>query len=279
MSDPKLHRTILRAPSAEPEGALLFLHGILGTGANLRGLAQTFVQAEPRFAAVLVDLRLHGRSQGFAPPHDVDACARDLVALDADLPWPVRGVVGHSFGGKVAVAYHARRPALARVALLDSDPGARPDRAGSAQTDAVIALLERLPERFARRDDFLAQVHAGGPSRAIADWLAMNLVRTPDGFALRLDLAGIRALLDSYFALDLWPVLEGSRARIDFVIGGRSPLWDAPRRERLDAFARAKAGARVHVLPEAGHWVHVDDPAGLRRALLGTPAGEPDEDR
>ncbi len=269
MSDPRLHRTIVRAPAAEPAHAWLFLHGILGTGANLRGLAQAFVQADASSAAVLVDLRLHGRSQGFAPPHDVGACARDLVALEAELDWPVRGVIGHSFGGKVALAYHALRPALARLALLDSDPGARPDRAGSEQTDAVLALLAQLPARFERREDFIAQVHVAGHSRAIADWLAMNLERKPDGFALRLDLTGIRALLDSYFALDLWPVLERSSARVDVVIGGRSRLWDAPRLQRLEVLARDQAGKlRVHILADAGHWVHVDDPQGLRRALL-----------
>jgi pimeloyl-ACP methyl ester carboxylesterase len=253
-----------------------FLHGILGTGGNLRGLAQAFVQADPTLGALLVDLRLHGKSRGFAPPHDVAACARDLLALEATLKLPIVGVVAHSFGGKVALAYHAQRPLLERVVLLDSDPGSRPDRVGSEQTMAVIGLLERLPKLYAKREDFVERVHGEGHSRAIADWLAMNLERTPEGFAFGVDLDGIRALLDSYFASDLWPVLEDSSARIDVVIGGRSQVWDEAHVARINRLA-SQNPERVcaHVLAEAGHWVHADDPHGLRRVLGLTPSHAP----
>lgn len=247
---------------------MLFLHGILGSGANLRGLALAFVQADPSLVVHLVDLRLHGKSRAFTAPHDVRACARDLVALESTLAQPVIGVLGHSFGGKVALAYHAERPQLSRVITLDSDPGSRPDRVGSEQTTAVLEMLERAPRHYPKREQFLDYVHAAGHSRAIAEWLAMNLERRPDGFALQTDLAGIRALLDSYFATDLWSVLDLSRAQVDIVIGGRSQVWDQASRARIEALAATKPTLHVHVLPDAAHWVHVDDPAALRAALV-----------
>jgi len=275
MSSPTLNTSLVRATGAEPTRVVAFLHGILGTGGNLRGLAQAFVQADPSLLGLLVDLRLHGKSRGFAPPHDIDACAGDLVALEATLGLPIAGVVAHSFGGKVALAYHARRPALERVVLLDSDPGSRPDRVGSEQTTAVIEMLDRLPKLYAKREEFIEQVHADGHSRAIADWLAMNLERTPAGLELRIDLLGIRALLDSYFASDLWPVLEASGAQLDVVIGGRSRVWDEAHLARIQQLASGKPGrVRAHVLAEAGHWVHADDPSGVR-AALGLTAAAP----
>ncbi len=247
---------------------MLFLHGILGSGTNMRTLAQAFVQSDSSLAIYLVDLRLHGRSRAFTPPHDVRACARDLVALESTLAEPVVGVLGHSFGGKVALAYHAERPRLSRVVTLDSDPGSRPDRIGSEQTTEVLQMLDRAPRHYKKREEFIDYVSAQGHSRAIADWLAMNLQRRPDGFALQVDLLGIHALLDSYFASDLWSVLEQSRADVDIVIGGRSRVWDQAHRTRVEGLAEHKSTLRVHVLPEAGHWVHVDDPAGVRAALL-----------
>ena len=270
MTEPILHTSSVRAADSTPSEAVLFLHGILGTGSNLRGVAQAFVQAHPHYMAVLVDLRLHGRSQGFASPHDVRACAADLVRLEPSLPLPVVGVIGHSFGGKVSLAYHEARPALTRVALLDSAPGPSPARIGSEQTLSVIDMLARAPRHYPRREDFLAYVHAAGHERTIADWLAMNLERQPEGFRLRIEVEAVRALLDSYFALDLWPVLERSEARIDVVIGGRSQVWNADGRARVQALAAARPAGklRVHVLPEAGHWLHVDDPKGVREALI-----------
>ena len=269
MSEHSLHSTLVRPASGEASKAIFFLHGILGSGTNLRSLAQAFVQAVPNFAAVLVDLRLHGRSRSFAPPHDVGACANDLVELSQRIALPVCGVVGHSFGGKVGLAFHALRPQLERVVLLDSAAGARPDRVGSEETMRVVEVLARLPRRYARRDEFIERVRAEGLSRGIADWLAMNLEREPAGFKLCVDLDGIRALLDSYFTLDLWSVIERSTALIDIVIGGRYRVWDEADRARAQALASEKPGqVRVHVLPEAGHWVHVDAPEALRNALF-----------
>jgi pimeloyl-ACP methyl ester carboxylesterase len=256
---------------------LLVLHGILGSGQNLRSLAQRLVQADPRLQAVLVDLRLHGRSQGFPPPHDVAACAADLARLAETLSCPVTQVLGHSFGGKVALAYHADHPELERVMLLDSAPGARSEGRGSEQTFEILALLDSLPARFASREAFVAELAARGQPRMIAEWLAMNLARdaaareqSSQGVTLRLDLPGIRALLQDYFARDLWPVLERSQARIDAVIGGRSSVWtpeDVARFRRLAEHPAARLA--LHVLPQAGHWLHIDDPEGLRAALTG----------
>jgi len=272
MSDYLPHAAWVRAApdsAAHSHKVFLFLHGILGSGGNLRALAQAFVRSAPGHEALLVDLRQHGRSRGAPPPHDVDACADDLLRLEASLPKPVVGVVGHSFGGKVALAFHQRRPALERVATLDSLPGVSEERAGSEQTISVLEMLERLPRHYQRREQFVESVHAEGHSRAIADWLAMNLERSAHGFTFATELDTIRALLDSYFALDLWPVIEHSAARIDLVIGGRSRVWSERDRERALALqAQRPERVHVHLLPDAAHWVHVDSPQALRDALF-----------
>lgn len=244
------------------------MHGILGSGANLRSLALQLVQRTPGLVIALVDLRGHGRSEHGAPPHSVAQCAADLAELERALEFDVTGVVGHSFGGKVALAYHVLRPDLQRVVLLDSAPFARPDRAGSEQTMAVIELLEQAPSRFAARPEFLAFVQQHGHSRGIADWLAMNLERSDEGFRLRVDLAQIRALLDDYFTLDLWPVVEQCAARVDLLIAGRSAVYGPSEIARAEALARASAGrVHTHLVADAGHWLHVDAPEAALAVL------------
>ncbi len=235
---------------------MLFTHGIYGSGANWRGIARKVVDRTPTWGALLVDLRGHGRSPTGDPPHTVDACAEDLAALVAQ--YPVRAAVGHSFGGKVVLALRARAE-IEEVWVLDATPSARPAAFDAPDNTVrqVLELMERLPARFAKRDDFVAAVIAAGQTETLARWLAMNLVPDGDAMRLRLDLPMIRALLADYFTRDLWDAVPGTR----FVLGARSTTVPPEDRARLEA-----AGARVDVV-DGGHWLHLDAPAALVELL------------
>ena len=263
-----LAHSVVTADGAHPERLVLFLHGILGRGSNWRSFARRLVAARPSWGAVLVDLRMHGDSQPMEPPHTVARAADDLVALEAALALPVRGVIGHSFGGKVALSYVAERgDALSHAFVLDATPGPRPTAAGSEATVAVVDFLSRVEgETWPSRPAFVARAIAEGNAPGLADWLAMNLAPRGDGLAIRLDLAAIRALLADYFARDLWPIVESPPGdlALHVVLGGRSRVFGDEDRARLVA-ASAAAPTRVHahVLEDAGHWLHVDDFDGL----------------
>ncbi len=274
MTDPLLTHALVTAPGAAPSSWMLFLHGIFGTGANWRTFARRWTAERPTWGAVLVDLRMHGRSQGFAPPHTVAATAADLCALEASVPGPVRGVTGHSFGGKVALAYvAARRGDLERAWILDSTPGARIDRHGSETTLHVLEILASLPRELPSREAFEEALAAKGIEPALVAWLAMNVGPAPGdaGYVFRLDLSAIRALLDDYFAKDAWPVIESppGTVRVGLVIGGRSRVFDEADRERASRAAAEHADrVDVHTIEAAGHWVHVDAPDALLAILL-----------
>lgn len=263
------HHALVTAPGAAPSAWMLVLHGILGSGANWRTFARRVVEARPGWGLVLVDLRGHGQSQDPPPPHTLATAAEDLVRLGARLGLDVRGVMGHSFGGKVALAYLAQRR-VERALVLDSDPGARPEGHRDPTSGGVISLLSTIPQPIPSREAFLEQAQAHGLSRAVAEWLAMNVRRAEDGLRLRLDLKILRALLDDYFAQDLWPVVEdpGRAGQLRVVLGGRSTSVPEDTQARLRELAAREPRLSVRVLPEAGHWVHVDDPDGLLAAVI-----------
>ena len=60
---------------------LYVLHGIYGAGRNWASVARSLIAKRPEWGAMLVDLRLHGHSQGFEPPHTLHACAHDVYEL------------------------------------------------------------------------------------------------------------------------------------------------------------------------------------------------------
>lgn len=268
---PELAFSLVGDEAAAPDRVLLFLHGILGRGSNLRSIARKVVAARPGWTVALVDLRMHGGSPGFAPPHTVAAAARDLLALDARLPAPVRGVLGHSFGGKVALDYLALRPApLERVLVVDASPSARVPRGERTSTLEVLQFLEGLPPALASRAELIARAQAAGLSRMLGEWLAMNLVAQAGGYRLGLELPATRAMLEDFLGRDLWPVVEHlpGAARLEVVIAERGGVFAPDDRERLARAAAAQPGRlRVHALP-TGHWVHADDPDGLAAIVI-----------
>jgi esterase len=282
MADPPLASVRVTAASASPSRWMVLLHGVFGTGGNLRTVARRVADRLPEWGFVLPDLRAHGLSLGRTAPHSLEAAARDVAELEASLGHPVDALGGHSFGGKVALLDLAHRvadgrPPLSHFALLDSMPGARPDRLLQDQAGQVLTMLEGMPWPLPSRDDFFERVAARGISRPIAEWLAMQVRRGPSGTGveLRLELPAIRAMLEDYFARDLWPVLETTTASTLVVVGGRSPLFQAEDRARLDQVAGQNAAVRCAVLERAGHWLHVDDLDGLVERLVAHLAAEP----
>lgn len=243
--------------------ALLLTHGIYGSGGNWRSIARRLVERRPDWAVELVDLRQHGRSEPGAPPHDLAACASDLAAL-----WRERGdlavLAGHSFGGKVVLATRALAPpGLVQTWLLDGSPSARPGAAEDPDNTVarVLAAMEALPRAWAARDAFVAAIEAAGVERAVAQWLAMNLVPGDGGpLVMRLDLAAVRAMLDDYYMRDLWNELHDPRGGdVEIVVATRSTALTDADRARLAAAPR-----HVHVHEIAsGHWLNVDAPAAM----------------
>ena len=75
-------------------------------------------------------------------------------------------------------------------------------------------------------------------------------------------------MMDDYFLRDVWDVIEnrdGRTRQTHLIAGGRSQVLD----EADIARGRALPGVTVDVIPDAGHWVHVDAPDLLRDLVLG----------
>ena len=105
-------------PPTAPQ--ILAIHGLTGHGQRWRTLATRYLS---EFAIVAPDLLGHGRSS-WAAPWTLDANVAALAGLlDVEAEAPVL-VVGHSFGGAVALNLAAARPDLvAGLVLLDPAVG------------------------------------------------------------------------------------------------------------------------------------------------------------
>jgi pimeloyl-ACP methyl ester carboxylesterase len=179
-------------------------------------------------------------------------------------------VIGHSFGAKVALAYarDQRPPGLKQVIVLDAVPGTptEPQTVENNQVLQVIAAIRRTSLPAVDRREVKAQLSAQGIPSSIVEWLATSLRRGDDGWRWCFDIEAVAEMMRSYFAADFWHYLRtlGEEPRVVFIRASRSDRWSET---ELAGFADTRA--KLHVLAEAGHWLHVDNPAGLGLQLAG----------
>jgi pimeloyl-ACP methyl ester carboxylesterase len=249
---------------------VVMLHGIYGRGRNWGAIARLLTARRPELAVALVDLRLHGDSPAFAPPHTLAACAADVRAsIDRPEGWPAPAdaVVGHSFGGKVALALlaDAQPPALSQIWVVDSTPAAG-EPEGTAWR--MLGIVRALPQRVATRKEAVDGLVAAGITSDVAAWMATNLRRDGDGLVWGLDWDGMEQLLRDFFARDLWPVVEAPSpgVAIHFVKATESSRLSEDACARIEAAGRATGRVHLHRV-EGGHWVHADNPEAVTALL------------
>ncbi len=268
---PLLAHTIVAADGGHARHTLALLHGIYGRGRNWAAIARGLIARRPEWAAALIDLRLHGASPPFAPPHTVAACAadvRDLITRVEAWPAPAAAVVGHSFGGKVALSLLAddgARP-VSQVWVVDSTPApGEPD--GSAWQ--MLRLVRTLPQRVATRTEAIDGLVAGGTAPDVAAWMASNLRRDGDGLVWALDWNAMEALLRDFFVRDLWPVVEAPPPGVvlHFIKATQSSRLSEEACARVEAAGRATGRVHLHRV-EGGHWVHADNPTAITELLV-----------
>lgn len=261
-------------------GTAYVLHGVLGAGNNFRSFMLRLSRERPDWRFVLVDLRHHGKSVGAEPPNTLAACVQDLLELSGALGTVPEVVLGHSFGGKVALAYgrhltcvesiphEPARAALQQIWTLDSDPGTQ-EPSPDHEVLRVLRALRASGGPFGTRESSVRELtDQQGLSPGLAQWLATNLERRGEELVWRFDLDAIEELLEDYFRDDLWPYLETARGTPEhhLLVAGRSDRWTGSMRERVRGLPPSTS-VRLHELPKAGHWVHVDNPDGLLAIL------------
>lgn len=167
MSPPNVH--IYGPETGRP---VLALHGVTGNALRWRVLAD----ALPQVRLVAVDLRGHGRSP-WAPPWSIEQHVTDVLDTLDELGLGPLPVVGHSFGGAVALhlalAAHER---ITRLVLIDPALGLDPQ--DMLETAEETCAGESYPDRAAARAE-RARRWGGVADEQVDAEIAEHLV--PDG--------------------------------------------------------------------------------------------------
>jgi len=241
------------------------LHGIYGRGRNWQGIARAVVKARPEYSCLLVDLPRHGDSGAGRHGDTVVGFAEDLRDWTASEGVTVDAILGHSFGGKVALAFAGRaRSEALQVWVIDSTPEAKKSSGSAA---GMLAIVRRLPQRFASRAEGAQALVDEGVEPGVAQWMATNLARDGAGMTWAIDFDVMQVLLDDFFATDLWPVIEDPAPKHDIHLLKASE--SSAMSQEAVARIQAVEGERVHLhLRQGGHWIHAESPDVVTELLV-----------
>jgi 2-succinyl-6-hydroxy-2,4-cyclohexadiene-1-carboxylate synthase len=232
---------------------LLLLHGFTATGGSWDGVRRR-IDAATYSEVLAPDLRGHGASSGRLPA-TIPAVVDDLRQ---DEPY---ALAGYSMGGRVALHLALAQPELVkRLVLVSTTPGiAEPSgRAERRRSDEELAEgLERAGlEAFARW--WAGQpLFAGQPPEVAAAARADRLRNTAVGLVASLRGMGTGRMTP------LWDRLGELTMPATVVVGER----DAKFRAIGERMAERLPDARLVVVPQAGHAVHLEAPGAVAEAL------------
>ena len=268
-----LVRWSVEKPDGPHPPTCVLIHGILGSRRNLQSFAKRLAERFPSWQFLLVDLRNHGESNSgmykeanAGTENTVQNAARDVLGVLNRLKIYPYTLIGHSYGGKVAMSmvhqFGRALPRPVQVWVLDTVPGdVWCDDVGDHPRD-TIRFCTTLSRPIDSRRALVESLTGAGFTIEGAQWMTTNLKADGNGkFDWTFDLDGIAEMYASYEAYDLWPMLETQPAglSLDFVQAERSAFVWTP--EDVDRIRRT--GANVHLLKSSAHWVHIDNPLGL----------------
>jgi esterase len=251
----------VRDLGGEGQPPLVVLHGLYGSSRNWVTVGRALAD---HFHVLAVDLRNHGQS-----PHHPDmryaALVSDVLATVDRLGLPRVHLMGHSLGGKVAMALAcAAGERVRRLFVLDIAP--RVYAADTSLLDALLAVDLGGVSRRGEVDEQLAGVIRDPGLRA---FLLTNLVHAGGRYDWQIDLRALRAGMPD---IRDNPLREGDRfdGPSLFLAGGLSRyVTEKDRPAILRHFPRA----RIEWLAGAGHNVHTDGGDDFLRAVFEAVEG------
>lgn len=241
---------ILNAIQTGEGPPVVLLHGLFGAARNFGAIQRALA---PRFRVVALDMRNHGDSP-HAPDMRYPTQAADVHETLQSLGIEKAAVIGHSMGGKTAMAMALRWPEpVGRLLVADIAPVIY--QHGNDTIARAMAAIQLTPALTRQEAD--AALADAVPRADIRAFLLQNL-RFGASPHWRIGLDEIAAAIAD---LEGWIDLPGTYAGPSLFATGANSDYVLP--EHRPVIRSQFPAARFVAVKNAGHWVHADNPAGF----------------
>jgi len=228
---------------------VVLIHGLFGSYENLGVIERSLSE---QYQVINVDVRNHGRSE-HRDEMSYPAMADDLAQTLDELNISQAAVLGHSMGGKMAMAFALKYPErVSKLILADIAPVTYPPRHNSIFAGLTAVDLTTLQSRTDADKQLSAHINEAG----VRQFLLKSLVKEDDGFFWRFNLA---ALQQNYAKLIGDPMKDGRYDGPTLFIKGGDSDYILP--EHKESVTQLFPLAQVKIIQGTGHWLHAEKPA------------------
>lgn len=235
----------------------VILHGLFGNSDNWQTHGKRLSEY---YRVIMVDLRNHGHSD-WSDDFSYELMAGDLKELFDDLKLEEVILLGHSMGGKAAMLFAQNHPELLEK-LIIVDMGIKSYPPHHQQILKALNTLDLSTiENRSQAEQHLSKYI---DSEGVKQFLLKNIYWIEKGkMAWRMNTPVLEKEMDNILA-----ALEPKECFVQtlFIRGGLSNyILDEDLSELEDAFPDSE----LITIPDAGHWVHAEQPDLFIDAVLG----------
>ncbi|EPL9572425.1 esterase [Providencia rettgeri] len=246
-----LNHTIHKAENPLSNSPVVLIHGLFGDLNNLGVLGRDL---QYYFDTIQIDVRNHGDSFR-AEQMSYQQMAQDVITLIKSLGYEGATLIGHSMGGKIAMAATEIAPNfIEKIVAIDIAPVAYQVR----RHDKIFAALDAVTTEHAKnRQDAAAIMRNEINEEGVIQFLLKSFKQGEWKF-------NIPALKANYENIIGWKTVPVWDKPVLLIPGGNSPYVQAEYKDEITAqFPNAKAW----IVADTGHWVHAEKPDHVLRAI------------
>lgn len=242
--------------------ALIILHGLFGSSDNWLPIAK---EMEKYFTVYLTDARNHGRS-GHCHIHSYDAMADDIAELMEKEHVAEAHFMGHSMGGKTVFLFALRYPEKTKSCIIVDIAPVKTHKNDhyeeiNNKLYSILSILKSIPlQQISKREEIHAHLSRAIKAPALQQLFLKNIVRQANGrYIWKFNLDALFANLPIIIGDIVIPenVRINEQTNMLFIKGVLSNYLQDEDIEYARRFFPATHQVSV---PNAGHWVHVDNP-------------------
>jgi esterase len=227
---------------------IVILHGLFGSGDNWVSVARSL---SDKYHIVLPDLRNHGESF-HDPLMNYDIMSTDVYQLCKDLNLEKFVLIGHSMGGKVAMAFAEKYPEMLKKLIIAD---IAPISYKGHHNDIFEAMFRLQLSKMSRRSEIEDELAKSIDDFGIRQFILKNIKNENKEYRWKLD---IQSIYSNYKHLLVSPEIKENSPIEALFLKGEFSNYVSNDSEMM--IKKYYPNSIIQIISGSGHWLHAENP-------------------